>query len=164
MGKAGVLKAAKNSAGAMKKLEASKKKGPAASAKPPTKPKPAKMAAGRNEYYDMMYDDDAYDDEYYGGAYDDNAYDDNNAYAAYLDEGDAVDSGYATYGGAPRRYTLPGYGGDGYANDGVGMSSDYSSVIMSISLVFNVVLFSLLICAICSLCVAIYGYFICKIP
>merc|ERR1711948_136809 len=114
------------------------------------------------EYYDLLYYDFAYDDEYYGGAYDDNAYDD-NAYAAYLDEGDAVDSGYATYGGAPRRYALPGYGGYGYANDGVGMSSDYSSVIMSISLVFNVVLFSLLICAICSLCVAIFVYFICKI-
>merc|ERR1712228_1121653 len=40
---------------------------------------------------------------------------------------------------------------------------DYKTIIMSISLVFNIVLFSLLICAICSICVAVHGYFIYKV-
>merc|ERR1711897_26891 len=66
-----------------------------------------------------------------------------------------ADTRYAPYS-VPRGYALR------YDNSG-SASGDYSSIIMSISLVFNVVLFSLLICAICSLCVAVYGYFICKI-
>merc|ERR1712228_225933 len=40
---------------------------------------------------------------------------------------------------------------------------NYVSIITSISLIFNMILFTLLMCAICSLCVAVYGYFIHKI-
>lgn len=40
---------------------------------------------------------------------------------------------------------------------------NYVSIITSISLIFNMILFTLLMCAICSLCVAVYSYFIHKI-
>merc|ERR1711933_148109 len=93
-----------------------------------------------------------YDDYYYNGYYDE-GYAGDYAVGNGADYADTSNFGYAPYS-VPRGHALR------YDNNA---SGDYSSIVMSISLVFNVVLFSLLICAICSLCVAVYGYFICKI-
>jgi len=71
----------------------------------------------------------------------------------YSDDIVSGDLGYAPYE-IPKQY--------GLRHSDNASKNNYNTVIMSISLVFNVVLFALLICGICSLCVAVYSYFVCK--
>merc|ERR1719273_807345 len=106
-------------------------------------------AADYDDYYqnDEGYDGyDGYSNEYDAASWSDQVVGDGNL-------------GYSSYDiqSPPHPHVQRGYG-VGYGSYG----QDYSSMIMSISLVFNVVLFTLLICAVGAICVAVYGYFICK--
>merc|ERR1712228_1159855 len=123
-------------------------------AKKPAK-KGAKAKANAADYEDYYYEGDYYqNDEGYDG-YDgySNEYDAASWSAPVVGDGNLGYSSYDIQRPPVHRGYGVGYGGYG---------QDYSSMIMSISLVFNVVLFTLLICAVGAICVAVYGYFICK--
>merc|ERR1712228_509360 len=122
-------------------------------AKKPAK-KGAKAKANAADYEDYYYEGydgyDGYSNEYDAASWSDQVVGDGNL-------------GYSSYDiqSPPHPPVHRGYG-VGYGGYGIEHAQDYSSMIMSISLVFNVVLFSLLICAVGAICFAVYGYFICK--
>merc|ERR1712083_988141 len=133
----------------------------------PKSEKPEKKVTAKKDNGDNAAAD--YDDYYQN----DEGYDGYDGHGGYSNEYDAAswsdqvvgdgNLGYSSYDiqSPPHPHVHRGYGG-GYGVYGSEHAQDYSSMIMSISLVFNVVLFTLLICAVGAICVAVYGYFICK--